>query len=93
MSQEVAPAKGRDLLRTSPKVSPVSENFSFEARGGERVRFACQMGQWRAEVSSHIGDFSRRAVLPVVCSQGEDVASRLEVLSRYASWQRNVRSM
>ena len=88
MSQETAPDEGRDLLRTFPKVTSVEENLSFQARGGESVRFACQMGHWRAEVSSHIGDFSRRAVLPVVYSQGEDVASRLEVLSRYASWQR-----
>ena len=86
MSQEVTPFIERDLLRTSPKVSPVEENLSFQARGGERVRFACQMGQWRAEVSSQIGAFSRRAVLPVVCSQEEDVASSLEVLSSYPSW-------
>ena len=86
MSQEAPLDPEHDLLRTSPKVSLVSENFSFEARGGESVRFACQMGQWRAEVSSHIGAFSRRAVLPVVCSQEEDVASNLEVLSRYPSW-------
>ena len=88
MSQEVAPDKGRDLLRTSPKVSPVGENLPFQARGGESVRFHYQMGQWRAEVSSRIGAFSRRAVLPVVCSSGEDVTSSLEVLSRYPSWQR-----
>ena len=88
MSQEALPFRGRDLLRTSPKASPVSEHFSFEAREGEKVRFVCQMGQWHAEVSSHIGVFSRRAVLPVVCSQGEDVASNLEVLSKYPSWQR-----
>ena len=86
MSQEFAPDEGRDLLRTSPKVSPASENLSFQARGGESVRFACQMGQWRAEVSSRIGSASRRAVLPVVCSQGEEVANSLEVLSRYPSW-------
>ena len=88
MGQEAAPDEGSDLLSTSPKVSPVSEHFSFEARGGESVRFHYQMGQWSAEVSSYIGAFSRRAVLPVVCSQGEDVASSLEVLSRYSSWQR-----
>ena len=87
MRQEAAPNKGHDLLRISPKVSPVSENLSFQAREGESVRFHYQKGQWRAEVSSHIGDFSRRAVLPVVCSQGEDVASNLEVLSRYPGWQ------
>ena len=86
MSQEVATDEGSDLLRTSPKVSPVSERFSFEAREGENVRFHYQMGQWSAEVSSHIGSASRRAVLPVVCSQGEDVASSLEVLSKYPSW-------
>ena len=88
MSQEVAPDKRRDLLRTPPKVSPVSEHCSFEAREGENVRFHYQQGQWRAEVSSHIGAFSRRAVLPVVCSQGTDVTSSLEVLSNYPSWQR-----
>ena len=88
MSQEVAPDKGRELLRTFPGANPVSENLHFEAQGGESVRFHYQMGQWRAEVSSHLGAFSRRAVLPVVCSQGEDVASSLEVLSRYPSWQR-----
>ena len=88
ISHEAAPFIERDLLRTSPKASPVSEHFSFEARGGERVRFACQQGQWHAEVSSRIGAFSRRAVLPVVCSQDTDVASSLEVLSRYPSWQR-----
>ena len=42
--------------------------------------------QWRAEVSSHIGAFSRQSVLPVVCSQGTDVTSSLEVLSKYPSW-------
>ena len=41
MGQEVATDEGSDLLRTSPKVSPVSKNFSFEARAGEKVRFAC----------------------------------------------------
>ena len=55
---------------------------------GRACVFAWQQGQWHAEVSSRIGAFSRRAVLPVVCSQGEDVASSLEVLSRYSSWQR-----
>ena len=88
MSQEAAPFRERNLLRTSPKVSPVEEHWTFQAREGESVRFHYQMGQWRAEVSSHIGSASRRAVLPVVCSQGEDVASSLEVLSRYSSWQR-----
>ena len=88
MSQEAAPFRERELLRTSPKVFPVEENLPFQARGGERVRFHYQMGQWRAEVSSRIGSASRRAVLPVVCSQGEDVASSLEVLSKYPSWQR-----
>ena len=55
------------------------------------MRFHYQQGQWRAEVSSHIGAFSRRAVLLVVCSQGTDVASSLEVLSNYPSWQRQRR--
>ena len=87
MSQEAVPDKRRELLRTSPKVSPVEENLSFQAREGERVRFYYQMGrQWRAEVSSHIGAFSRQSVLPVVCSQGTDVTSSLEVLSKYPSW-------
>ena len=66
-------------------VSTVRENRSFQARGGESVRFHYQDGQWLAEVSSHIGAFSHRAVLPVVCSQGADVASSLKVLSRYPS--------
>ena len=88
MSQEAIPDQEHDLLRTSPKVSPVSEHLPFEAREGESVRFYYQMGQWRAEVSSHIGAFSRQSVLPVVCNQGEDIASSLEVLSRYPSWQR-----
>ena len=89
MSQEAVPDKRRELLRTSPKVSPASENLSFQAREGERVCFYYQMGrQWRAEVSSHIGAFSRQSVLPVVCSQGTDVTSSLEVLSKYPSWQR-----
>ena len=39
MSQEVAPFRERDLLRTSPKVSPVSEHFSFQARGGRTYVF------------------------------------------------------
>ena len=86
MSQEAVPFRECDLLRTSPKVTPVSENFSFEARGGESVRFHYQQGQWHAEVSSHIGAFSRQSVLPVVCSRGEDIASSLEVLSRYPRW-------
>ena len=88
MSQEAVPSRGRGLLRIFPKINTVGEHLPFEARGGERVRFHYQMGQWRAEVSSHIGSASRRAVLPVVCRQGEDVASSLEVLSRYSSWQR-----
>ena len=86
MSQEAPPAKERDLLRTFPGASPVSEHLPFEAREGESVRFHYQMGQWRAEVSSHIGAFSRRAVLPVVCNQGTDVASSLEALSNYPRW-------
>ena len=86
MGQEAAPDKGGDLLRTSPKVTSVEEHLSFQARGGESVRFHYQMGQWCAEVSSHIGSASRRVVLPVVCSQGEAIASRLEVLSKYPSW-------
>ena len=86
MSQEAAPAKERDLLRTFPGASPVSEHLPFEAREGESVRFHYQQGQWRAEVSSHIGAFSRRAVLPVVCNQGTDVASSLEALSNYPRW-------
>ena len=86
MSQEDVPDKGRELLRTFPGANPVSEHLPFEARGGESVRFHYQMGQWRAEVLSRIGSASRRALLPVVCSQGEDVASSLEVLSKYPSW-------
>ena len=86
MRQEAPLDPERGLLSTSPKISPVSENLSFQAREGERVRFSYQMGQWRAEVSSHLGAFSRSAVLPVVCSQGENVASSLEVLSRYPNW-------
>ena len=75
-------------LSMAPGASLVEGNLSFQARAGENVRFYYQKGQWRAEVSSHIGDFSRQVVLPVVCSSGEDVASILEVLSRYPSWQR-----
>ena len=86
MSQQAAPDKGHELLRTFAGANPVSEHLPFETRGGESVRFHYQQGQWHAEVSSHIGAFSRRAVLPVMCSQGEDVASNLEVLSRYPSW-------
>ena len=85
MSQEATPSKGRDPLRTSIKVSPVGEHLSFQARGGEEVRFAYELGQWRAEVSSRIGAFSRRAVLPVVCSSGEDAASSIAALSKYPS--------
>ncbi|MEM7382813.1 MAG: tetratricopeptide repeat protein [Bacteroidota bacterium] len=77
---------GRHRLRTSPQVSPVSEQLSFQARGGEQVRFHYELGQWRAEVLSRIGNFARQSVLPVVCSQGEDVASSLEVLNNYPSW-------
>ena len=64
------------------------EPLPFQARGRESVRFHYQQGQWCAEVSSRIGPFSRQTVLAVVCSQGENVASSLEVLSRYPSWQR-----
>ena len=64
-------------------VSTVGENWSFQARGGESVLFYDQGGQWLAEVSSHIGAFSHRAVLPVVCRQGADVARSLKVLSKY----------
>ena len=88
MSQEATPDQEHDLLRTSPKVFPVEEHWTFQAREGESVRFHYQKGQWHAEVSSHMGPFSRQSVLPVVCSQGEDIASSLEVLSRYPSWQR-----
>ena len=87
LSQEALPDKECDLLRTSIQVSPVGGNLSFQARGGEKVRFTYQMGQWHAEVLSRIGAFSRQAVLPLVCSSGEDVASSIEVLSRYPSWQ------
>ena len=86
MSQEATPSKGRDPLRTSIKVSPGSGNLFFQARGGEKVRFVCEMGQWRAEVSSQIGAFSRRAVLPVVCSSGEDITSSIAALSKYPGW-------
>ena len=72
----------------APGVSPVEGNLPFQARAGENVCFYYQEGQWRAEVSSRIGDFSRQVVLPVVCSSGEDAASTLEVLSRYPSSQR-----
>ena len=88
ISQEAATDEGSDLLRTSPKVFPVEDNWTFQARAGENVCFHYQEGQWRAEVSSRIGDFSRQVVLPVVCSSGEDAASTLEVLSRYPSSQR-----
>ena len=74
-------------LSMAPGASPVEGNLFFQARAGESVRFFCQDGQWRAKVSSHIGDFSRQVVLPVVCSSGEDVASILEILSRYPSLQ------
>ena len=54
MSQEAATDEGSNLLRTSPKVSPIEENLSFQAREGESVRFHCQMGQWeRRGVFSH----------------------------------------
>ncbi|MEM7382776.1 MAG: hypothetical protein AAF400_00360 [Bacteroidota bacterium] len=76
-------AVGSGLYRTSIKVSPTGRNLSFQARGGEQVRFQCHIGQWRAEVFSRIGALSRQSVLPVVCSQGEDVTSNLEVLSKY----------
>ncbi|MEM7382803.1 MAG: hypothetical protein AAF400_00510, partial [Bacteroidota bacterium] len=79
-------AAGNDPLRASTQISPVGRNLSFQAREGEQVRFHYERGQWRAEVSSHIGAFARQSVLPVVCSQGEDVASSLEILSRYPSW-------
>ena len=73
-------------LSMAPGVSPVEGNLSFQARAGERVRFHYQKDQWQAEVSSRKGAFSRRVVLPVVCSQGTDVSSSLEVLSNYPSW-------
>ncbi|MEM7382815.1 MAG: tetratricopeptide repeat protein [Bacteroidota bacterium] len=90
-SQEAVPYQRRDLLRTSPQVTALGENLSFQARAGEQVRFQHERGQWHAEVSSHIGAFARRAVLPVVCSRGEDPTSSLEVLSKYPSWQRRRR--
>ena len=86
MSQTATPDQGHNLPTTSLKVTPAEESLFFQARRGERVRFAYQQGQWHAEVSSCIGDFSRRAVLPVVCCQGTDIASSLKVLSRYPSW-------
>ncbi|MEM7382858.1 MAG: colicin E3/pyocin S6 family cytotoxin [Bacteroidota bacterium] len=87
MSQEAVPYQRRDLRRTSIEASPVGRNLSFQARGGEQVRFYYERDQWRAEVSSRIGASSRQSLLPVVCSLGEDVASSLEVLSQYPSWQ------
>ena len=81
----IPPAR-HHLLPTSPKVSPFSENLPYQARGGQEVHFQCHMGQWCAQVLSLVGNFSRQALLPVVCSQGADVASSLEVLSRYPSW-------
>ncbi|MEM7383075.1 MAG: sister chromatid cohesion protein PDS5 [Bacteroidota bacterium] len=86
MSQQGASSIGRDLRRTSIQVTPLGENLSFQARGGEQVRFHYEAGQWRAEVLSRIGNFARQSLLPVVCSLGEDVASSLEVLSKYPSW-------
>ena len=86
LSQEALPDKECDLLRTSSKVSLVGENLSFQARGGEKVRFTHQMGQWHAEVLSRIGAFSRQAVLPLVCSLGEDATSSIAALSRYPRW-------
>ena len=44
-------------LSMAPGASLVEGNLSFQARAGENVRFYYQKGQWRAEVSSHIGDF------------------------------------
>ena len=81
------PPLTRQLLQTSPKVRHFGGNLSFRARGGEKVRFKYQLGQWKAEVLAQISSFSRRAVLPVVCSRGENVASRLQVLNRHSSWQ------
>ena len=88
MGQEAAPFRRRERPTQNFPQShfPVEENWTFQSRGGESVSFHYQQGQWRAEVSSHIGAFSRQSVLPVVCSRGEDVASSLEVLSRYPSW-------
>ena len=75
-----------ELLPTYLEVSPDYGNATFEARGGEKVRFQCELGQWRAQVSSRIGAFSRESDLPVVCSLGEDVASSIEALRRYPRW-------
>ena len=86
MSQEAVADKRCELLRTSLEVSPVGENSPFQARDGEKIRFAYEKGQWRAEVLSRIGNFSRQSVLPVVCSVGENVSSSIEALSRYPSW-------
>ena len=86
ISQKVVLNQGAKLLSTFPEASPVEENFSFQARGGENVRFYYQRGRWQAQVSSHIGACSRQSVLPVVCHQGEAVASNLEFLSKYPSW-------
>ena len=87
ISQKAAPEARHNLSSTSPKVIFDNQNFPFQARARDRVRFVCHQGQWYAEVSSRIGSFSRRAMLPVVCRQGADVASSLEVLSKYPSWQ------
>ena len=94
--QQATPEERYNLPRTSPQISQADNNlpkvtffndsFPFQAQGGEKVHFAYQQGQWHAEVSSHIGSASRRAVLSVVCSQGNDVASSLEVLRKYPSW-------
>ena len=86
MSQEAVPFRERDLLRTSPKVTPVEGSLPFQARGGESVRFACQMGHWRAEVFSSIGACSWLAVLPVVCGLGRNVGGKLRALQRCSSW-------
>ena len=98
MSQKATPEARYNLSSTSPKVSPAdnrlskvifdNQNFPFQARARDRVRFVCHQGQWHAEVSSHIGAFSCHSVLHVVCSQGTDVTSNLEVLSKYPSWYR-----
>ena len=80
------PPRDNNPSRTSPKVTPVIENFPFQAQGGEQVYFFLYKGQWYAHVSSRVGAFSRRAVLPVVCLQGVDVASSLEVLRKHPSW-------
>ncbi|MEM7383029.1 MAG: hypothetical protein AAF400_01770 [Bacteroidota bacterium] len=50
------------------------------------MRFHYELDQWRAEVSSQLDAFFRRAVLPVVCSREENPTSSLEVFSRYPSW-------